>query len=76
MMVVALGTVSGMLEAYMAQGVLPVQDPKALTRALWAPLHGVISLYLLGHFPSVDEAKWAYERTIQAITSLFGPETP
>lgn len=71
MLVVAVTTMAGKLETYMAQGMLPVQDPRVLTRALWAPMHGVISLYLLGHFPSVEEAKQAYDNTVQALIRML-----
>jgi Tetracyclin repressor-like, C-terminal domain len=60
----------------MTQGQLPVENPVMLTRALWAPFHGVVSLYLLGHFSSYEEAKQAFERTVQAVIVSFGPGTP
>jgi|SRR5579859_113433 len=72
----ALETIAGNLQDYMAQGLLPVEDPATLTKALWAPLHGVASLYLLGHFSSLEEAKRAFERTVQAIMATLGPAAP
>ncbi len=71
----ALETVVRILQAYMMQGLLPVEDPVTLTRALWAPFREVVSLYLLGHFSSLEEAKQAFERTVQAMIGLFGPGT-
>ena len=76
MMTMALEMVVRILQAYMTQGLLPVEDPVTLTRALWAPFHGVVSLYLLGHFSSFEEAKQAFERTVQAMIGSFGPGTP
>jgi AcrR family transcriptional regulator len=65
----ALETVARMLHVYMTQGLLPSQDPVRLTRAIWAPLHGVVSLHLLGHFSDEEEAKHAFERTVRAIVA-------
>lgn len=61
------------LQEYMAQGLLPEQDAVTLTRALWAPFHGVVSLYLLGHFSSLEEAKQTFERTIQTMLISLDP---
>lgn len=72
MMTMALETMVRTLQIYMTQGLLPAQDPMMLTRALWAPLHGVVSLYLLDHFSSFEEAKQAFERTTQAMLVSFG----
>ncbi|MBV9228459.1 MAG: TetR/AcrR family transcriptional regulator [Chloroflexi bacterium] len=74
MMTRALETVVRMLQAYMTQGLLPAQDPVRLTRALWAPFHGVVSLFLFGHFSDQEEAKETFERTVQAISSSLGPD--
>jgi len=76
MMTRALEAVARILHAYMAQGLLPTQDPVRLTRTIWAPLHGVVSLHLLGHFSDEEEAKQAFERTIQAIADSLGSSTP
>ena len=72
----ALETIVRNLQAYMAQGLLPTDDPVVLTKALWAPFHGVVSLYLLGHFSTLEEAKGAFERTVQAIMASLGPTIP
>ena len=72
----ALETVVRILQASMTQGLLPVEDPVSLTRALWAAFQGVVSLYLLGHFSSFEEAKQAFERTVQAMIGSFGRGTP
>ena len=76
MMTMALETVVRILQVYMTQELLPVEDPVTLMRALWAAFHGVVSLYLLGHFSSFEEAKKAFERTVQAMIGTFGPGTP
>jgi AcrR family transcriptional regulator len=72
----ALETIVRNLQVYMAQGLLPADDPVVLTKALWAPLHGVVSLYLLGHFSTLEEAKGAFEHTIQAIMASLRPTMP
>lgn len=36
-------------------------------KALWAALHGVLSLHLLGHFDGEDEARRLYDRTAAAV---------
>jgi len=72
----AFSAIVAIMAQYMEQGLLLSEDSVALTRALWAPLHGVASLYLLGHFPSLEEARWAFERTIQAISASLNPQSP
>jgi len=76
MMTRALETVARILHVYMAQGLLPAQDPVRLTRTIWAPFHGVVSLHLLGHFSDEEEAKQAFERTVQAMADSLGSSTP
>lgn len=76
MMTRALEAVARILHAYMEEGLLPAQDPVRLTRTLWAPFHGVVSLHLLGHFSDEEEAKQAFERTVQAIADWLGSSTP
>lgn len=47
-------------------------DLDLVTQALWAALHGVVSLHLLGHFSSLEEATAVFERTAESmIRSLF-----
>lgn len=76
-MVGALEAIARVLQTYMDQGLLPAQEPEMLTRAIWAPLHGVVSLSLLGHLSSSAEARQIFERTIQAMTdSLASCTTP
>jgi len=72
----AMEAVARILHAYIAQGLLPAQDPVRLTRAIWAPLHGVVSLHLLGHFSDEEEANQAFKRTIQAIADSLGSSAP
>jgi hypothetical protein len=40
MMTMALETVVRILQVYMTQELLPVEDPVTLMRALWAAFHG------------------------------------
>lgn len=68
----ALGAVASILHTYMIQGLLPAQDPVRLARAIWAPLHGVVSLHLLGHFSDEEEATQAFERTVHAVAASLG----
>jgi len=72
-MTMAFESIVAIIQTYMQQDLLPAEDPGALTRALWAPLHGVVSLALLGHFPTLEEAKQAFERTVQALMTSLGP---
>ena len=72
----ALETVVENLQSYMTQGLLPIEDPEMLTKTLWAPLHGVVSLYLLGHFSSLEVARDVFERTVQMIMAMLGPAGP
>jgi AcrR family transcriptional regulator len=72
----AFSAIVAIIAQYIDQDLLPREEPDALTRSLWAPLHGVASLYLLGHFPSLEEARWAYERTIQAIIASLSSHSP
>ena len=70
----ALETIVASMHQYMEQGLLlHVDDPVLVTKALWAPLHGVVSLYLLGHFSTLEEAKEVFERTVQALIVSLVP---
>lgn len=62
-----------MLQDYRNEKRLPANDDLALvTQTLWAALHGVASLHLLGHFASQEEATAVFARTVEAmIQSLF-----
>jgi AcrR family transcriptional regulator len=75
-MVEALEAIARVLQTYMDQGLLPAQDPEMLTRAIWAPLHGVVSLALLGHLSSQAEAKQIFAGTIQALAGSLTSHTP
>ncbi|MBA2678251.1 MAG: TetR/AcrR family transcriptional regulator [Ktedonobacteraceae bacterium] len=64
----ALETIVASMQQYMEQELLlRADDPVLVTKALWAPLHGVVSLYLLGHFSTLEDAKEVFERTVQAL---------
>lgn len=71
----AFETVVASMRQYMELGVLPTDDPVMVTKSLWAPLHGVVSLYLLGHFSTSEEAKEVFERTLQALIASLVPGT-
>lgn len=72
MMTRALEDIARILMVYMKEGLLPAQDPVRLTRALWAPFHGVVSLHLLGHFSDEKEAEQVFEKTVQALVASLG----
>ncbi|HEY1350891.1 MAG TPA: TetR/AcrR family transcriptional regulator [Ktedonobacteraceae bacterium] len=75
-MMEALEAIARILQTYMDQGLLPAQNPEMLARAIWAPLHGVVSLALLGHLSSLAAAKEIFARTIQAMTGSLATYTP
>ncbi|WP_440114599.1 TetR/AcrR family transcriptional regulator [Paenibacillus sp. QZ-Y1] len=69
----ALKQVSALVGAAIAQGLLQEQDPMLAVRMIWAPLHGVIHLYLGGHIESEEAAKTLYDHTLSmVILSLVG----
>lgn len=72
----AFSAIVAIIAHYIEQGLMIREDPEALTRSLWAPLHGVASLYLLGHFPSLEEAQWAFERAVSALTTSLISNPP
>lgn len=72
----ALEEIARVLQTYMDQGLLPARDPEMLTRAIWAPLHGVVSLALLGHLSSQAEAEQIFAGTIQALAGWLTSHTP
>jgi len=63
------------LQAYKEQGLIQADDPVFVTKTFWAPLHGVASLYLLGHFSDTEIAKEILERSIQALIVSLIPGT-
>jgi len=62
----ALKIMVEVLENYRQQGRLDVQDTVFAMKQLWAPLHGVVSLYQSGHF-SDDEARLLFENTVEIV---------
>jgi AcrR family transcriptional regulator len=54
------------LGTYQAQGKLPRRDLAETIRFIWAPLHGVISLYQGKHY-SEAEGRRLYETVIDAV---------
>jgi AcrR family transcriptional regulator len=67
----ALEAVVKAIQQYQQEGKFPLDDPILITKALWAALHGVVSLYLQGHFTSHEEATSVFERTVQAALAPF-----
>lgn len=56
-----------MLQRYREEKALPLNDLAPAIQALWAALHGVVSLHLLGHLASQEEAQAVFERTVEAM---------
>ncbi len=55
------------LQHYHQEKALPVDNLALVTQTLWAALHGVVSLHLLGHFASLEDAKAVFERTVEIM---------
>jgi len=71
----ALETIVESLRRYIEQDMLLyIDDPERITKVLWAPLHGVISLYLLGHFSTLEETTKIFERTVQSLIASLVPK--
>jgi AcrR family transcriptional regulator len=71
----ALESVVGIIQHYREQGMLEVDDPVLVIKALWAALHGVVSLHFAGHFPRLEDAKEVFECTTRAIIASFVADT-
>jgi AcrR family transcriptional regulator len=54
-----------------AAGLLPGGEPRRTAAALWAAIHGVVSLELAGHLP--DHADEVFEATLAMGVGLFVP---
>ena len=65
-----------MLERYREKDALPLDDVTLVTRILWASAHGVVSLYLLGHFASQEEARVVFERSVDMVGSILTALAP
>jgi hypothetical protein len=63
----------GILQEYMQQGVFPVGEATNVAKTLWSPVHGVASLYLLGHLHSLEIAQEVFEHTKKAMIASFLP---
>ena len=63
----ALKQVSALVEVAIEQGMIQVQDPLLAVRMIWAPLHGVIHLYLGGHIENEEAAKALYDHTLSMV---------
>jgi len=65
-----------LVEAASKQELLQEKDSLIAVQMIWAPLHGVIHLYLGGHLESEAAAKKLYDHTLSMIVqSLFGTDT-
>lgn len=62
------------VQRYMDQGILAKDDAGIIAKTLWASLHGVASLQLLGHFATLEDARDVSNRTIRAVVSSLIPD--
>jgi AcrR family transcriptional regulator len=62
--------IGAQLDAYRRQGLLEAAEPHQVMNAWWAPLHGVISLYVQGYFTPA-EARALYEATIAMLVAAL-----
>ncbi|MGF9699415.1 TetR/AcrR family transcriptional regulator [Paenibacillus sp. MABNR03] len=68
----ALKQLTNLVEAAKGQGLLRKDDSLLAIQMIWAPLHGVIHLYLGGHIESEEAARRLYDHTLSMIVqSLF-----
>jgi len=70
----AFVAVVNVIGEYADSGALVVADPGVLVKRLWAPLHGVVSLHLLGHFATRAEAEYVYRTTLRALLETLRTE--
>jgi hypothetical protein len=69
----ALKQITALVAAAMEQGKLQENDLLLAVRMIWAPLHGVIHLYLGGHIENEEAAKRLYDHTLSMVVlSLVG----
>ena len=65
----AFETFDKALLQYMDQGLLAKDKVEIIVKTLWAPVHGVANLQLLGYFTTLEEAEDVFNRTRNAIVS-------
>ncbi len=70
----AFETLIEVVQRYMDQGILAKDDARIIAKTLWASLHGVASLQLLGHFATLEDARDVSSRTIHAVVSSLIPD--
>lgn len=68
----AMKQLTHLVEAAQAQRIIREMEPIAAVQMIWAPLHGVIHLYLGGHLESQSAAQTLYDHTLSMIVhTLF-----
>ncbi|WP_145409064.1 TetR/AcrR family transcriptional regulator [Paenibacillus xylanexedens] len=67
----ALKQISELTQTAIKQGLIQEKDPLLAVRLIWAPLHGVIHLYLGGHIESEEAAKKLYDHTVTMIMNTL-----
>jgi AcrR family transcriptional regulator len=64
------------IEECMQAGLLPVANPNAAARLLWAAMHGVISLELKGYYLKQEHSDQLFHAAVRAVLySLQHPES-
>ena len=61
----------GIIQQAVERGELASNNSHYMAKSLWTALHGVISLYFLGHIRAEDEAKEVFERNLRAVINSF-----
>ncbi len=72
---IAFETFNKALLQYMDRGMLAKDDVETIAKTLWASIHGVASLRLLGHFTTPEEAEDVFNRVRHAVVSSLIPNT-
>lgn len=61
----------GIIQQAIERGELASNNAYFMAKSFWTAMHGVVSLYVLGHIPNEDEAKEAFARNLDAIIASF-----
>lgn len=70
--ITALRQVIDLVEDAMHRGMITKNDPEGVVQMIWAPLHGVLHLYLGGHLGDEGSSKMLYDQLLAAVIgSIF-----
>lgn len=67
----ALQQITTLIAKAIEQGFISEKDPLLVVNLVWAPLHGVIHLYLGGHIQNEASAKMLYDRSVENLIHTF-----